>query len=205
VAVRGSLSQERILAAAAAIVDAEGLDALSMRRLATALGCEAMSLYKHVADKQALLDLLVERVMAEIRPPDPQDPWDRRLLHVALELRRVGLAHPQLFLRLTARLPATPAALEPVEAALAALRDAGFDERACTSQFWAVVAYTTGAIIGEIGATTGAGAFPYAEAELDPARFPTLHALGPALAACDWAEEYERGLAALLATPPGPT
>ncbi len=95
--------------------------------------------------------------------------------------------------------------MEPVETTLAALRDAGLDERTCTSRFWALVAYTTGAIIGEIGATTGSATFPYAQPDLDPGRFPTLHALGPALAASDWAEEYQRGLTALIATDTIPT
>ncbi|MGQ0830625.1 MAG: TetR/AcrR family transcriptional regulator [Microthrixaceae bacterium] len=194
---RGTLSTGAIVDAALALVDREGMAGLSMRRLGKVLDCEAMSLYKHVADKESLLDLLVERIMGEIALPDPTAPWDERIQALLRELRRVGLAHPALFERLAVRLPSTPAALEPVEATLSALRAAGLDDRATASWFWALVAYATGAIIGELGAASAA--FPYEGPPLDPEAFPALAALAPTLAACDYEEEFERGLSVLLA------
>ena len=68
------LSREEIVDAALAIVDAEGLEALTMRRLGAALGVEAMTLYYHVPNKEALLDLTVERMRSEMRLPDPLPP-----------------------------------------------------------------------------------------------------------------------------------
>lgn len=195
-AQRGTLSRAAVVETALAVVDRDGMAGLTMRRLGAALGCEAMSLYKHVADKDALLDLLVERVMAEVTLPDGAAPWEERIRVVARELRRVGLAHPAVFERLAVRLPSTPAALGPVEATLAALRAAGLDDRACASWFWTLVAYTTGAILGELGAPSAA--FPYDRAAVDPAVFPALAALSAKLAACDHAEEFEHGLDVIL-------
>jgi AcrR family transcriptional regulator len=182
--------------AALGLTDESGLAGLSMRRLGAALGCEAMSLYKHVADKEALLDLLAERVMTEVRVPDPGLPWRQRLEAVAVELRRVGLAHPAIFERLAVRLPSTPAALGPVEATLGALRASGLDDPSCATWFWTLVAYVTGAVIGEIGADVAA--FPYSGEPPDPVGFPVLAQLAPVLAGCDYATEYDRGLSALL-------
>jgi len=79
------------------IIDAEGLGALSMRRLASELGIEAASLYHHVADKQALLDGVIARARSEMRvTADPLAGWRPFLEEVFLEYRRLLLAHPNL-------------------------------------------------------------------------------------------------------------
>lgn len=198
---RPSLSRDRIVTAALRIIDRRGLTALTMRGVGDALGYEAMSLYKHVADKQALLDLVVERVIAETQPPEPDAPWEDRLRHTAHEWRRVALAHPHMFPLLATRLPASPAGLSPVEATLGALRDAGLDDETAIGHFWAFVAYTTGALIAECAAATGSGMSSLSvPATIDPGAFPHLAELGPALGACDFAAEYERGLEILIAS-----
>ena len=76
-----ALSREAIAAAALAIVDAEGLDAMTMRRVAQELGTGAASLYAHVAGKEELLELVVERVIGEVEIPDEPDPehWQEQL------------------------------------------------------------------------------------------------------------------------------
>src|SRR6266540_6177235 len=89
------LSRERVLQAGLRLVDREGVDALTMRRLGKELGVEAMSLYGHVANKQDLLDGVVECVYAEL----PQcslmsGPWHERLRSVAHRIRQVLLHHP---------------------------------------------------------------------------------------------------------------
>jgi AcrR family transcriptional regulator len=79
------------------IIDAEGLGALSMRRLAATLGVEAASLYHHVADKQALLDGVIARARSEMNvTADPLAGWRPFLEEVFLEYRRLLLAHPNL-------------------------------------------------------------------------------------------------------------
>src|SRR3954454_20635613 len=70
------LSRERILRAALTIADEQGIESLSMRRLAQALGYEAMSLYNHVANKDDLLHGLLDAVLDETETPSPGEPWD---------------------------------------------------------------------------------------------------------------------------------
>lgn len=200
VATRKPLSQDRVVACALRLVDRRGLDALSMRRLGTALGVEAMSLYKHVPNKAVLLDLLVERVLADVAPPAPGSSWEARVHHVAHELRRVACAHPHVFPLLATRVPATPRGMAPLEALLAALGDAGLDDDALLACFWTLLAWATGALLAETAALTGFGA-PSIEvpSALDETGFPSLARLGERVAACDFGGEYERGLAILIA------
>ena len=73
------LSRERIITAAVAIVDAQGLEALSMRKLGASLGVEAMSLYNHVTNKDDVLDGVLDHVLREVPLPDPALAWDDQL------------------------------------------------------------------------------------------------------------------------------
>jgi AcrR family transcriptional regulator len=198
-ATRKPLTPDRVVTAALRLVDRRGLDALSLRRLGAVLGVEAMSLYKHVPGKPALLDLLVERVLADVAPAAPRASWEERVRHVATELRRVSLAHPHVFPLLATRVPAAPRALAPLEILLAALADAGLDEPVVLRHFWAFVAWITGALLGETAAATGVGAASIALPEdLDAAAFPAFTRLGDAVASCDFAAEYAHGLDILI-------
>jgi AcrR family transcriptional regulator len=97
------MTREELLGAALAIVDSEGLAALTMRRLAAAVGVEAMSLYYHVPHKEALLDGTVERMRSEMRLPETApDDWADALEAIFVEYRRVLAAHPNM-LPLSAR------------------------------------------------------------------------------------------------------
>lgn len=91
------LTRDELLDAALAIVDAEGLAALTMRRLADAVGVEAMSLYHHVPDKETLLDWTVDRMRSEMRIPEVEpDDWADALEAIFVEYRRVLTAHPNM-------------------------------------------------------------------------------------------------------------
>ena len=184
------------MTAALRIVDRRGLDALTMRGVGDALGYEAMSLYKHVPGKQALVDLVIERVASEMQPPDASASWDDQLRQLASEWRRIALAHPHVFPLLATGPPPSPAALLPIiEAMLAALREPAADDQSTTSLFWAFLAYTTGALMAECAATIGNGSPPRSDPEpVDVDKFPHLAALRTALAAPQFATEYERGL-----------
>ncbi len=74
---------DTITQAAMKLIDSEGLEKLSMRKLGSALGYEAMALYKHVADKQAVIDATVAAAFDEMTLPDPSQSWQRRLRHAA--------------------------------------------------------------------------------------------------------------------------
>jgi AcrR family transcriptional regulator len=91
------LTEERIVAAALTLIDADGIDALSMRKLAAALDVNPMSLYHHVANKAALLSAVIRRVAAALRLPGPADgTWQQRLRLLAEAFRDLSRAHRDL-------------------------------------------------------------------------------------------------------------
>jgi TetR/AcrR family tetracycline transcriptional repressor len=124
---REPLSRERIVDTAIALVDAEGLDALTMRRLGAELGMDPMAVYYYLPNKAALLDAVVEAVMAEIDlgVDDPSAPAEDRLISAARAYAQVLVRHRNAMPLLLVRGPATPAALAPVEVMVAILRSGG--------------------------------------------------------------------------------
>ncbi|MFN7142720.1 MAG: TetR/AcrR family transcriptional regulator [Myxococcota bacterium] len=124
--MRAGLSRERVIEAAVALADTEGIDALSMRRLATALGVQAMSLYNHVKDKDDLLDALVERVVAEIELPPPGTPWRAALRHRSQAAHAALMRHPWACPLLMSRPNVGPAMLRYLDWTLGVLYAAGF-------------------------------------------------------------------------------
>lgn len=196
--VRGTLSQPRIVETALAVVDRDGLDGLTMRRLAGELGCEAMSLYKHVPDKQQLLQLLIDSVLADFHSPASAD-WRTDLRSIANELRRLALAHPHVFPLIAEQLPNSPTALAPVGATLSALGRSGLSEREVVGAFWALVAYTTGALVGETAAHRGVTQpFPGVLGAGGTAPDPSVARYAEELASGDWEVEFHHGLELLL-------
>lgn len=97
-----NLTREQVVDAALEIVDGEGLDALTMRRLGAALGVEAMALYRHVPNKETLLDLTVERMRSEMDLAEIPDEPAQLMVAIFAEYRRVLAAHPNM-LSLAAR------------------------------------------------------------------------------------------------------
>ena len=193
---REPLSVERITAAALDLVDRDGLDALSMRKLGAELGYEAMALYKHVPDKETLIDLVVASVFADMALPDPTAPWAERLRHSAAELRRVGLAHPHLLTRMVTNPPTALAVQERIDAILGALREASADDAAAVRWFWMFVSYTSGALLAESAAARDAS--PIVSDELPAAACPVLAELGVRLATCDFGDEFAWGIDAIV-------
>jgi len=124
---RQPLSRERIVDTAIALVDAEGLDALTMRRLGAELGMDPMAVYYYVPNKAALLDAVVEAVMAEIDlgVDDPSAAAEERLIRAAKAYAEVLVRHRNALPLLLVRGPATAAALAPVEVMVAILRSGG--------------------------------------------------------------------------------
>jgi AcrR family transcriptional regulator len=91
------LTEDGIYATALRLIDADGVEALSMRRLAEALDANPMSLYHHVPNKDALLRGVVQRVSSQFRTPEPADlPWQDRLRQLALDFRALAHRHPKL-------------------------------------------------------------------------------------------------------------
>jgi AcrR family transcriptional regulator len=122
---RKPLSRERILAAALELADEQGIEALSMRKLAQSLGYEAMSLYNHVANKDDLLDGILDLVLAEMEPPDP-DGGLAAIRSSSLAAHEALRKHPWAAGLLMTPTHIRPARLEYMNALLGALRSAGF-------------------------------------------------------------------------------
>ncbi len=141
---RGSpgLSKERIAACAVELADEEGLEALSMRKLAERLGVEAMSLYHHVPSKAALLDAMADELSRSLPPVEAGPAWRRTFAKAAAAWQKLALAHPGAFPLLATRSQATPELLERFAGAVAALGEAGFSPvgraRAVSSFFTAL-------------------------------------------------------------------
>src|SRR5438552_2516613 len=122
---RTPLSRERILEAALAHADEQGIDALSMRKLGQSLGFEAMSLYNHVANKDDLLDGMLDLVLAEMGPPAPGEGM-AGIRNAALSAHAALKHHPWAAALLMAPARVRPARLEFMNALLGALNAAGF-------------------------------------------------------------------------------
>src|SRR5215213_7793139 len=135
---RRPLSRRRILEAAVRFVDREGLDALSMRKLGSELGVEAMSLYNHVPNKSALLDGMVEVLLGELEIPPEDEGWERRVRGAYRAFRRLAHEHPNVFPLLVVRPPETMDGIWLVEEFLKTLREAGFDPQTALYAFRAL-------------------------------------------------------------------
>jgi AcrR family transcriptional regulator len=119
------IDRSAVLAATLELADEKGLAAVSMRAVADRLGVTPMALYRHVGDKQQLLDGLVEQLLLELSLPDSQLPGRDRLAAMAQAMRATARRHPGVFPLLLQRRAATPGALRVREAVYQALGEAG--------------------------------------------------------------------------------
>ncbi len=122
------ISREAVLSAALALADTEGLEAVTMHAVARRLQVTPMALYRHVDDKNALLDGLVERLLTEYPVPLDGQSWEQRLLTLATGIRDTARRHPAVFPLLLTRPAVTPAARVVRDAVHAGLREAGLPE-----------------------------------------------------------------------------
>ncbi|SNT43586.1 regulatory protein, tetR family [Asanoa hainanensis] len=122
---RTPLSRDRVLRAAVALADEAGIESLSMRKLAQELGVVPMALYKHVANKDELLDGMIDVVVGEIDPPVAGGGWKRVLRRRILSARQALLRHPWAPIAIESRNQATPAILGYLNSMVGTLRDEG--------------------------------------------------------------------------------
>jgi AcrR family transcriptional regulator len=127
---RTPLSKERVLATAVALADEGGVDALSMRKIAQALGVVPMALYKHVANKNELLDGMIDVLVLEIDPPAGDPDWKTVIRRRVLSARRMLLRHPWapevIESRMKARASPTPVVMEYLDSMIGIFRAGGF-------------------------------------------------------------------------------
>jgi AcrR family transcriptional regulator len=205
----GRVTRATVLATALAIIDQEGVDGLSMRRLGHALGRDPMTLYRHAATKSALLDGVAEIVLDQLEVDSTDPDWAGQLRTVARNFRRLTLAHPQVVPLLVTRPLATPlglrplGTLRPLEDVLELLTRAGFAGSDALHIYRALFGFLHGHILNELQEIVerpeetddllrlGLHRLPIRE-------FPLLRGLAPILARYDGASELERGLDILL-------
>lgn len=148
---RPRLSRERILRVAVDVADSEGLDALTMRRLGTELGVEAMSLYKHVANKDAILDGIIDQVIAEIELPTEGPDWKAAMRQRARSARTVFRRHSWAVGLYETRGNSGPSVLRYLDATIGSLRSGGFSLENAAHAFWILDCFIYGQVVMESG------------------------------------------------------
>ncbi len=146
---RVPLTAARITDAAFAVIERDGLETFSTRRLAQELGCEAMSLYHHFPSKAHLMDALIDRHVADFRLPGGQAPWRERLAALVSEWRRLAMARPEFFRYFGMHRLNTPGGLRLLDWMLTIYHDAGFDPETATRLFRLTGYYVVGGLLDE--------------------------------------------------------
>jgi len=200
------LTPERVLQTALTLADRGGLESLSMRKLGQALGVEAMALYYHFANKERVLDGIVDLVFGEIELPQVGADWNSAMRQRAISVRDVLLRHRWAIGLMESRTNPGPANLRHHDAVIGCLRAAGFDMAATATAYSLLDSYIYGfamtkmnlpfddtSDIVEMSETMLA---PFAPGEYQNlADFITEHAMKPGY---DYADEFEYGLDVIL-------
>ncbi|GAA3698238.1 TetR/AcrR family transcriptional regulator C-terminal domain-containing protein [Arthrobacter ginkgonis] len=207
---RPRLNRDLVLAAALHLVDTEGLDALTMRRLGQILDRDPMALYRYAPNRAALLDGVTELVIQElvIEPADPD--WQSQLRQTAHAFRALALAHPHVVPLLVTRPLSTPlglrplGTLRPLEQILGLLTHAGFSPENALHIYRAYYGYLYGHILNElqeliVDPEENEDLLRLGLHRLPAKEFPHLRSLAPVLADYDGADELDQGITILLA------
>lgn len=199
------LSKRRLVAEAIRLADQDGVHGLSMRGLASELGAGAMSLYHYVANKDALLDAMIDVVFEEIELPPADVPWRDAMRLRAASARQVLLRHRWALGLMESRTSPGPANLRHHEAVTACLRRAGFSVVLATHANWLIDSYVYGFALQEASLPFDAAEFTDAAEDvylpqLPADQFPYLNESAAALAAAgyDPATEFDFGLDLIL-------
>ena len=211
---RVALDRDRVVETALQHIEESGLPTLTMRRLGTRLGVEAMSLYHHVPGKEELLDAVVEALIGHLHAdPEvlaaPESGWQDFLQRLAHGVRRVALTYPKSFPLVASRPPGAPwlrpplRSLDWVETFLAGLCDSGFSDEAAAAAYRSFTSFLLGHLLLEVS-THGADIGPLDvldDGETDDERlrdFPTVARLRRSLGEDHAAAEFEEALEELL-------
>jgi AcrR family transcriptional regulator len=200
--VQRIITEGEILDAAVALVDAEGLAALSMRRLAEATGVAPMTIYGFVASKDDLVARLGAHVLRELPTPLPEDrPWKERIVHEMTALRTALQKHHGLLELLSVGNDAAPVLDELRERLIGILRSAGLDDRTMVEGLGSLVALTLGFAVGGRARHAGTNGDIYKRLQSLPAqRFPNLRSAASHYSE-HWSDRaFSYGLESVLAT-----
>ena len=192
------LTPAAIVDAALRLIDGEGLETFSTRKLGQALGVEAMALYHHFPSRAALLDAVAERLIADVALPSETSDVIGWLGEVVRRYIAVARWHPESFLLLAARRFNTEAALRFVERVIAVLVEAGVRIDVAVDIFRGVGAFANGAALADIAVRASRGA-ALAESGVDAGRLPHVARAGHWLGPAHIERQFERNLDMLLA------
>ncbi len=149
-ASQSPVNRGRVLERAVAVADGEGLEAVTMRRLARELGVEAASLYHYVSGKDEILDGLVDMVSAEIELPSRTDGWQPAIRQRARNTRAVLRRHPWAVALMASRTTPGPATLRLLDAGIGCFREGGFSVQTAAHAISAVDSYVHGFVLQEV-------------------------------------------------------
>jgi AcrR family transcriptional regulator len=205
----GPVSRSVILRAALGIIDRDGIDGLSMRRLSEEVGRDPTVLYRHIPGKAALLDGVAEIVLGQLRVDTADPDWTGQLRTVAHEFRRLAVAHPNVVPLLVTRPLATPLGqrppgmLRPLEDVLALLTSSGFSGADALHIYRVLFGYLHGHILTELQEVIEKpeetdDVLRLGLHRLAVTEFPQVRALASVLASYDGEAELDRGLDILL-------
>jgi AcrR family transcriptional regulator len=215
----GQVSRSSILRAALGIIDRDGVDGLSMRRLSEEVGRDPTVLYRHVSNKAALLDGVSEVVLGQLRVDTTDPDWAAQLRAVAHDFRRLALEHPHVVPLLVTRPLATPLGLRPpgmlrpLEDVLALLVSVGFSGVDALHIYRVLFGFLYGHVLTELQEVVERpeetdDVLRLGLHRLTITEFPQVRALASALGSYDGAAELDRGLdllfIGLTATVPPP-
>ncbi len=203
---RTPLNRERVLRAAISVADLGGIESLTMRKLGQELGVEAMSLYNHVANKDDVLDGIVDLVFSEIAVPSNQADWKAAMRQRAISAREVLLRHPWATRLMQSRTKPGPATLRHHDSVLGSLREAGFTLDMAAHAYSVMDSYIYGFALQQMNLPldtleNAAGVAQDILRQLPADKYPHLaemiieHAMRPGYA---YADEFEFGLDLIL-------
>lgn len=188
------------------MIDRDGLNALTMKRLGSELGVEAMSLYFHVAKKEEILDEVVDLLFKEVQLPEHEGrDWYEVARELFSNVRRHLVAHPNTVSLFATRPAHSGDALAPIEQSLRTLRQAGFDECAAIDGHRMLMSFTVGYVVSEVHARSDSATHPedwgtaaYALQALPTDQVPNLAELAPIALSMHSDDQFDRCLGCIL-------
>jgi len=196
---RGRLSREMIEDAAFAVIEREGFAGFSTRKLATELGCEAMSIYHHFPSMAHLFEALVDRLFGPLMMPDAGLPWRQRIRMAVLDYRRVAREHPAFATYFLTYRMNSPTCLAYLDRVIGLFKDGGFDQETTARLFRVVGYYMTGGLLDETaGYAKGPSAVTIVTDEQLARDFPNVAVAGRYFGRAEFDKTFELGLDMLL-------
>jgi AcrR family transcriptional regulator len=201
---RGPLSRNEIIMAAIDLAESEGLEKLSLHKIAAAVGVKTMSLYHHISDKADVLDAMADHILGSVVLPDVDTmDWPDAVRATSYAVRAAAVQHPHCAPLVLVRRLKTPALLPIIDVTLRTLRQAGLDPASAVHVMRVHIAFLVGSLLRETSTVAhGSAATIVADPQphLLPAVLPSVAESAAELASCDHDAEFEFGLDLLVSS-----